>query len=153
MGARLNPNSDAWGGAWGMSWGGSWGWSWGPLHEVEERPHEYRGNGRRLPGLPADPWRDASEADIEALVRDKWEAIEKATVKDPLPVAAKAIEPSKPGPAADVPETNFGKMAAPSIIAEHWPDAAALEAQAAIERAAYQASEDEALLLILAEML
>jgi len=37
-GRRLNPNSDAWGGAWGSAsaWGGTWGWSWSPLHEVDE---------------------------------------------------------------------------------------------------------------------
>lgn len=48
MGARLNQNSDAWGGAWGSAsaWGGSWGWSWGPLHEVEE-DQEYYGGGKR----------------------------------------------------------------------------------------------------------
>ncbi len=45
MGSRLNPNSDAWGGAWGSAsaWGGTWGWSWGPLYEIEEEPVKKRG--------------------------------------------------------------------------------------------------------------
>jgi hypothetical protein len=43
MGRKLNPNSDAWGGAWGSAsaWGGTWGWSWGPI-AVEEEPSRYR---------------------------------------------------------------------------------------------------------------
>jgi hypothetical protein len=142
--------------AWGVSWGQSWGESWGPLHQVEETPGQYYGNGRRKAGPSPDPWRDTTEADIEALVRDKWDAIEKAQarpVKDSLTPGAttKAIQPSESGHSADVTETDFGNILAPSIVAEHWPDADIEDA--AILRSRAQAQEDEALLLILAEML
>lgn len=63
MARRLNPNSDAWGGAWGSAsaWGGTWGWSWGPLHEVEE-DQEYHGGGKR----------SGREGDAQ-LHRDHWD--------------------------------------------------------------------------------
>lgn len=66
-GRRLNPNSDAWGGAWGSAsaWGGTWGWSWSPLHEVEDERY-YGGGGTR--------YRGRKEPDPEEqLHRDHWD--------------------------------------------------------------------------------
>ena len=152
---RLNPNSDAWGGSWGSAsaWGGSWGWSFGPLHEVEEQPQQYYGNGQRRPGLPPDPL--LSDADYEALVREKWDAIERAQSKEkPISfTSAESYVKESPKPLHDDHFAGAGNMiAAPSIIATHWPLPADEVAAAAILKAK-QAREDEDLLLVLAELL
>jgi hypothetical protein len=131
---------------------------------VEELRLEYRGGtGRMLPAR--DPF---SDADLEQIVRDKWEAIERATDKESLPVVEDSfttdLEPDEEP--EDVPETNFGNIApspvgvqigmpAPdSIIARHYGPIQAADTMAAalIERARIEQrrrEEEEALILML----
>lgn len=115
----------------------------------EELRHEYRGNGSRHSYPARDPFKDDA---LVAIVRDKWEAIERAQAEDAAKVAElaelaerKSAELAEPGP-----ET------LPSILAMHWPDlpmataddSAALKA---IERRRREAN-DAAILMIMAEM-
>ena len=132
---------------------GSWGSSWGDDVEVEENPGQYYGNGQRKPGLSPDPL--LSDADYEALVREKWDAIERAQSKE-KPVSftsAESYVKESPKPLYDDhSEEVLDMVSAPSIIATHWPVAADEVAAAAILKAK-QARDDEDLLLVLAELL
>jgi hypothetical protein len=132
---------------------------------VEELRQEYRGGtGRMLPAR--DPFADA---DLEQIVRDKWEAIERATDKDSLPVskdhfrdATKKIDATPAHGSEDATETDFGSIEAPaigmpapdSIIARHYGPIQAADTMTAalIERARIerrQREEEEALILML----
>lgn len=61
----------------------------------EELRQDYRGGtGRMLPAR--DPFRDASDSDIERLVREKWETIEAAQAQDKKQDQAQDLEESAP---------------------------------------------------------
>lgn len=162
MASSINRNSDAWAGAWGLSWAGAWGWSWSPIHEVEEEPHNYYGNGQRK------PYSDLSEDEVIQLVHEKWEAIEAASKQDRQ---SKQVESGRQTslPVIDSPQTpkefvrveqHIPTVTNPKILAQHWPDLfipslPSIEASVSTDMQ-YQAEFDrkertsEALLLVLA---
>ena len=146
------------------------------LAPEEIRPEYRGGSGRTLPAR--DPFFDATDADIERLVREKWEAIERASLpeipdsstgKESLQVAdhfaGKTTE--------DVTETDFGNITPASWVGPHIGppakiapvgahvgpvlppvlmamDSAVIEQSRIEEDKKRQAEEDEALILLLA---
>lgn len=124
-------------------------------HDHEQARTANYGNGRRKPGPPADPL--LSDADYEAIVRDKWDAIERAQVKEESVSFTRETPYVKKAPESlrdiDHIEDVRAMVGVPSIIATHWPVAADEIAAAAMAKSFRQAQEDEALLLVLAELL
>lgn len=128
--------------------------SWGLSYEANQDDLlEYHSGGRKQ-------FQDASDDDILRMVRDKWDEVERAAVKesfsdeDQFRDATKKINPIQPDHIEDVREM----VAAPSIIATHWPIAAGIEAEpiapdtaaAAVE--AKQQRNNAALALLLMEL-
>lgn len=123
---------------------------------VEELRLEYHGGGPTRPGR--GQFADASDSDLERLVRDKWEAIEAANAKDATPdvapatpkVAAAQIPLDNEQPAAPVPEP-MGQ-ATRSLLAKRSMDAETARLAAQAKAISQKRSNDAAMLLILAEL-
>ena len=94
---------------WGLAWGDSWGTSWGPLHEVEEKPWEYYGSGRRR------QFDDATEDDILRLVNERWDFADKRppqAASEPAPDSPKPAETALLQDAEAVPGGDFSALGA-----------------------------------------
>ena len=127
-------------------------------HSFEIQIHDVRGGKKRHPYLDGDPL--LSDADHEALVLEKWDAIERVMAADVPEISFGDINQSADFQAPSIPASSSEHIAdsrkmvsAPSIIATHWPVAADEVAAAALAKARRQAQEDEALLLVLSEFL
>lgn len=105
---KLNPNSDAWGGAFGSPsiWGGAWGWSWSRKgssvaaggHGGFRRPLiaviEVDGTSYRVPIDRAQEFFDALKAKIKALPKKQQKPKLKRKMKKGR-VVKELVEPIK----------------------------------------------------------